>query len=485
MNHAHYRSRGIAFTLAASICISMFTSCATRESRSTLGKKWPGSEPEVDLTRYEDIQKRPGQRSDVAVAVAISGGGMRAANFAAGVLKALEGVKVRGANGTESNLLREVDYFSTVSGGGLAAGSYISLLNSYQLRNPGDPAAKGFSFGDLEKGNGRGWRSALSRDYQASLVRALLNPLMAGPLDRGDILEERLDDNILGRANGRSLRLSDVFVPKGTIPKMPYWITNGTVFENGAIFPFTPDVIEKYGVNGYNHRLTTRRLTRPEDLPLSVGLKTSASFPVAIPPTTLQSGLDPAHPVIHLMDGGVADNLGVVTALRLLRKDKARKKVLIVIDAYNGVTEPFSKRGIRPGPVGAALRSTSISLDSAHQRIHGFLDVAGKSGSVRHAVIDFTSATSAEPDEAGLGSYMTDQLLATLGMDSMRQEDTSPQSLQAVFTQALGVGTWFRIDGKSQEVLLTAGQNAIFEVNGTPGTPRKLLKPIREVIADF
>jgi hypothetical protein len=410
---------------------------------------------------------------------------MRAANFAAGVLKALEGVKVRGANGTESNLLREVDYFSTVSGGGLAAGSYISLLNSYQLSHPDDAGAKGFSFSELEKGSSRGWRNALSRDYQASLVRALLNPLMAGPLDRGDILEARLDDNILGRANGRSLRLSDVFVPKGTIPKMPYWVTNGTVFENGAIFPFTPDILEKYGIDGYNHRLLTRDLKRPDDLPLSVGLKTSASFPVAIPPTTLRSGLDPAHPVIHLMDGGVADNLGIVTALRLLRKDSARKKVLIVIDAFNGVSEPFSKRRIRPGPVSAALRSTSISLDSAHQRVGGFLGVAGKSSSVKYALIDFTAATATEPEDFGFGSYMTDQIFSTFGMDSMRQDETSPQSLQAVFTQALGVGTRFRIDGESQQVLLTAGENAIYEVNGKPGTPRKLLKPIRDALMEF
>ncbi len=478
-------NRNIASILATSVCLATFTSCATRESRSTLGKNWYASEPVVDLSHYENVQKRLGQRSDVAVAVAISGGGMRAANFAAGVLKALEGVKVRGSGGRESNLLREVDYFSTVSGGGLAAGSYISLLNTYQLKNPDDASAQAFSFSAMEKKSPRGWRTALSKDYQASLVRALLNPLMAGPLDRGDILEQRLDDNILGRANGRSLRLSDVFVPKGTLPKSPYWIANGTVFENGAIFPFTPDVLQKYGINGYNHRLTTRSLNKPEDMPLSVGLKTSASFPVAIPPTTLQSGTDPQHPVIHLLDGGVADNLGVITALRLLNQDTAKKKILIVIDAYNGVTEPFSKRGTRPGPVSTALRTTSISLDSSHQRVGNLISTVGGTGRVRHAVIDFTAATTSQTTGADFGSYMADQVLATLGMDSVRQDETSPQSLQAVFTQALGVGTWFRIDPKSQEVLLTAGENAIYKVPATPSAKRELLRPMREVLSAF
>ena len=133
----------LAFILATTIGLS---GCATRTDRSTLGTAWPSVEPTVDLKEYANVQSRPGQRSDVAVAVAISGGGMRAANFAAGVLKALEATEVRGAGGGKSNLLREVDYFSTVSGGGLAAGSYITHLKEYQRLNPNDVAGRGFLF---------------------------------------------------------------------------------------------------------------------------------------------------------------------------------------------------------------------------------------------------------------------------------------------------------------------------------------------------
>lgn len=465
-------------TLASVICLS---GCATRTSRSTLGTRWPSSEPTVNLSEYASVQSRPGQRSDVAVAVAISGGGMRAANFAAGVLKALEATEVRGVGGQKSNLLREVDYFSTVSGGGLAAGSYITHLKEYQRLNPDDVAGRRFSFaagGEKASAEGRNWRSSLAKNYQSSMVGALLNPMMLlGGKNRGDVLEGRLDEYVLGRHEGRSLKLGDIFAPRGGKPTVPYWVANGTVYENGAIFPFTPDVLSKYQITGYTHRLSSCELKTPADMPLSLGMKTSASFPVAIPPTTMRSNRDPQNPLLHLMDGGVADNLGIITAIRMLNQDKAPRKVLIIIDAYNGSAEPFSKTGIQPGMVLSALRTTSISLDSSHQRVDNLLASVAKPSGISYAVIDFTRALNEIDDEPGV----TDLLRQTLGMDSMKRDETSPQSVQAVFTQALGVGTWFKIKPTEQETLLKAGENAVYLQNGTITPVPKLLPRMRAI----
>ena len=463
--------------LACTIGIGL-ASCATRNPGTNLDGKWPLTEPTVDLSAYESAQNRPGQRKDIAVAVAISGGGMRAANFAAGVLQALEATPVRGADGRPSNLLREVDYFSTVSGGGLAAGCYITDLNEYLRNHPEDPTARGFSFSALgkeQKGSGvRNWRDTLSRDYQSSLVRAFFDPRMLGSLDRGDVLERRLDDSVLGKQDGRSLTLGDVFVPKGTTPHLPYWVANGTVYENGAIFPFTPDILEKYGITGYKHQMRAYRLNSPGDLPLAVGLKTSASFPVAIPPSTLKSNLDHGNPRLHLMDGGVADNLGVVTALRLLAQDRASRKVLIIIDAYNGDIEPFSKRGVRPGMVRSALRTTSISLDSSHQRLGNLLNKVGEKDGIQYALIDFHRALQAKDDEPGATG---DEFLHALGIGRMTRDETSPPSIQAVFTQALGVATRLKIDRKAQDTLLKAGENAIYLQRAAPGSNGTRLLP--------
>ncbi len=435
----------------------------------------------VKLDSYESVQRRPGQRRDVAVAVAISGGGMRAANFASGVLMALETIEVRGAGGTRSNLLREVDYFSTVSGGGMAAGSYMVELLDYLQKHPEDPSGAGFSFAAAaEDADGsEGWRKSLSRNYQSSLAGSLVNPLMLGSLDRGDILENRLDAQVLGRPAGRSLTLRDVFVPRGGgVPRVPYWVTNATVYENGAIFPFTPDMMSRYSVSGYKHRLRRFDLDDPYDMPLAVGLKASASFPAAIPPTTLQSTRDPRHPRLHLMDGGLADNLGFITALRLLHQDKAPVKILIVIDAYNGRMEPFSKTVSPPGLVLSVLRTTSISLDSAHQHVRALLNVSTGQTGVDFTVIDFDQVLRDAAPQHNEGTPSGQDSVAD---SSRRESGMSPQSIQGLFTQALGVGTRFKISRADQEVLIRAGESAVFRY-GPSG--KRDLEPGMKVLRD-
>ena len=70
---------------------------------------------------------------------------------------------------------------------------------------------------------------------------------------------------------------------------------------------------------------------------------------------------------MHLLDGGMADNLGVLTALRLLAQEppeRVRRKVLLVIDAYNGEFAPFSRRWRSPVILMTLFRATVAYLDS-------------------------------------------------------------------------------------------------------------------------
>lgn len=490
---AHSLMKNVFHTLigrawpAAAITL-MMASCATRTKSPTLGASWPETEPKMDMRRYECVQRRPGQRNDVAVAVAISGGGMRAANFAAGVLVALERVPVRGCDGRESNLLREVDYFSTASGGGLAAASYLMHLAEYKRLHPDDAAGARFSFADGGKSEanaahgGRSWREALARNYQASLVRALLNPFLRGSTNRGDVLERRLGESVVGEIDGRTPTLGDVFVPPGTTPRLPYWVANATVYENGAIFPFTPDMLEKYGITEYCHDEKYRPLQSSFDMPLSVGLKASASFPVAIPTSNLKSKMDRQNSTLHLMDGGVADNLGLISALRLLNQDPAQKKVLIVIDAYNGMQEPFSRGGPAPGIFTTALRTTSISLDSAHQRFGDLIALGEHSNGMRCAIIDFHQARQKDVNEQQIVAATSDPGAVRQEGNVDKRDETSPQTIDAVFTQALGMGTWFKIRKEDQNALLTTGENAIYQqINAGSGSGRRLLPRLQKI----
>ena len=126
-----------------------------------------------------------------------------------------------------------------------------------------------------------------------------------------------------------------------------------------------------------------------------------------------------------------------------------------------------------------ALRTTSISLESSHQRIDNLLETVAGPGSIRYAVVDFTRALNAKDDQP---SAATDGLMDLFGIGSMKRDETSPQSIQAVFTQALGVGTWFKIDKEAQKALLQAGEYAIYIQNPEyPTAGRKLLKEMRSI----
>jgi hypothetical protein len=125
-----------------------------------------------------------------------------------------------------------------------------------------------------------------------------------------------------------------------------------------------------------------------------------------------------------------------------------------------------------------ALRTTSISLDSAHQRVRDMLAVTAAQTSVKYAVIDFHQAVRKQ--EA------TSTVVNEHAASKMHESDMSPQSIQAVFNQALGVGTWFRIHPEKQEVLLKAGENAIYrhDIAASNGEAR-LLPEMERIRSQF
>jgi hypothetical protein len=85
----------------------------------------------VDFGQYQSPNTRAGQDPNKVVIVCSSGGGSRAASFTTGIMLELEKIRVKDIEQSPrepSNALGEVDYFSTVSGGGWGASSYIAYL---------------------------------------------------------------------------------------------------------------------------------------------------------------------------------------------------------------------------------------------------------------------------------------------------------------------------------------------------------------------
>jgi hypothetical protein len=474
----------VRFAVLAALLAARLTAAAdgsaTRDT--ALDRRLPAFKPPlVDLARYRSVQEREGQDPRRAVAVAISGGGHRAANFALGIMLELESFC---GNQRELNILNEIDYFSTVSGGGFAAATYLAARFDHQDRGERGP----FSLQQAVHRNDARLLEHLRRDYQASLLGAMFTPACYGYMDSGDILETRFDDFLLGaqdRPGKRSLILGDLFKPRdgGERVRLPFWVANATVYENGARFLFTPGVIEAYRVRGYAHRLQACTLKGGGfSLPLAVGMKASASFPVVIPATTFECRPrhDKLNPHLHLLDGGLTDNLGLETACELLEQDTAPRKVLIIIDAYKGVSHPYSNRKASPAGPEVAYRIMNISLDSAHAHLKRRIAElrhrpASEGGPVDVVVLSFDELKPAlnekiEDLRTELEKLRKEQARAilrrlrrelNLALKRGEAELAEAEAAYDLYDDARAVQTALTITAGQQQLLLRAGARAV------------------------
>lgn len=427
------KQRMFAAYLSGPIVIALMSGCATRlENNVHPYRDHMFQAPLAEIDQYKSTQARPVNEPELSVAVAISGGGERAANFAAGVLLELENIPM---NKPDRNALQELDYFSTVSGGGMAVAAYYSALYSHidiqnkkresfsfnrAMEPTGDDLAtncRKANFAEYYAGFDKAQqitdpclRRHLERGYHGNIASALFRlKTLFSNLDRGDALENTFARELAGENwNGKQLKLGELFVPTdgAILPTYPQWLTNATVLENGAIFPFTPDILDTYHVSSYTHKMES--VSKADDTshfdfalqtPLSLGLTASGNFPSLITPQTLKSdqdqtiidGQNKRNGFIHLIDGGVSDNLGLFTALSVLSRENppVKHKVLIVIDAYPGNFSPYSRYEGGPNFLTVYSKLSELPLDGVRGRAREYIRQAGESVGVKVFYLSF------------------------------------------------------------------------------------------------
>ncbi len=277
------------------------------------------------------------------VLLAFSGGGTRAAALSYGVLEELAKTQIIW-EGKRRRLLDEVDLISSVSAGSFTA-AYYGLY--------GDRI-----FSDFES-------AFLKRNIQARLLAPYFSPInwfrLASPkFSRIDMAAEYYDRHLFGGHTFGDLRLQG---------RRPFLMINATDMSLGARFEFTQDQFD----------LLCSDLAR---FPLGRAVAASSAFPILLSPVTLRNyagscdSPEPAwiqsaladtsastrrhnqalearayldstnRPFIHLLDGGLADNLGLRGPLEAIiahndasrsrhwfEMDQMRKVVLIVVNA--------------------------------------------------------------------------------------------------------------------------------------------------------
>jgi hypothetical protein len=480
-----HRALGIALTL------SVLGGCASgRPDWTAPSSPLPSAygAPIVDLSRYRNVQDRPHQDGSLAFAVSISGGGHRAANYATGLLLGLERIGY-----SDSNLLHEVDYFSTVSGGSLAAGVYLSERFARRAGHlPSDDFFDTALRGACPEGVRRG--AHLPGCSLHALERSYLSPGQRVRPGYADRLEDLIDRWILGRAKhpeafaGRphGLTLGDIFPGAyGPDPLLPYWVANATIYSNGAIFPFTPDVLRAYGVSHRVRNAGALPLVEPEDFPVAAAVKASLSYPVLIPGSSLGvvSGDSPGF--IRLVDGGMGDNLGSFTAAHLLCQDRpgrgatgAHRRVLLVVDAFPKNGSPYEPRGRTAPPLASLVRSPRLVVDGNRTRHTEVIQLLAARCGFTPIVVSFDDLIDNRADHLGAVDRAACEQITRLPADRLAAALDS-LALAELGRRSRGVATRLGSDPREQEQLILAGRlsacliraRVLAAVAGVPSEP--------------
>lgn len=395
-----------AHTLAAIVLLALAAACTPRERTVVL--------TEIDQGkgyRYGTVeQTAPKQLKSTFVAMSFSGGGTRAAALAHGALQALADTSVPVA-GAETRLADEIDIISSVSGGSVTA-AYYALAG-----RPGLPAFE---------------RDFLKRDVQGELIWQALNPatwarLATPSYARIDVLRDYFDENVFAGAT-----YQDLLRATPPAPRRPYVVLNAADMAAGAVFSFTQDQFD----------LLCADLAQ---LKLADAVAASAAFPVALTALTLKNrspceaqreaprrfvatgwretdghprplrvtnDLDsPENPgrfrrgrtalsylnedgqteYVHLLDGGIADNLGLSEPLALItsadRTPSIRSRIntgsierlmIVVVNARSESDTDIGKSATPPGmlatlgtTIGTPINSASFQLIDSLDRIIG------------------------------------------------------------------------------------------------------------------
>ena len=325
--------------------------------------------------RFETREQYSRNKEDIVV-LAFSGGGTRAAAFSYGVLEVLRNTEVIGRNGQRERLLDSVDVITGVSGGSFTALAYglygDRLFSEYEQR-------------------------FLKRNVQGELIGRALNPVYWGPLSspywgRSELAADLYDEILFNGATFADLQ-------RGPGPMI---VASATDISSGARFYFTqkmfdilcsdlgavrlsraaaassgvpvvlsPVTIDNYaGTCGY------------KEPPLFARIKQSAE--VARPAArTIQELKELQYyengeerPYLHLVDGGVSDNLGMREILAILEEfealrlegaptplDHARRLAVFVVNSLS--TPPLDWDHIRssPGTLDILLQATGVPID--------------------------------------------------------------------------------------------------------------------------
>jgi NTE family protein len=318
--------------------------------------------------RFDVLDPGPRNSDSLFICLMFSGGGTRAAALSYGIMESLRDTVIR-VDGRDIRLLDEVDCISSVSGGSFTAAYYglfrERLFEDFRVR-------------------------FLDRNIQGELTGLLFNPVnwlrLASPyFSRIDMAADLYNTDIFDGATFEGLQNK---------PR-PFVIINATNLGVNRRFDFTQEYFDALG-------------SRLDSYPVSRAVAASSAFPYLLTPISLKNypvaedytepwwyknALTPddwtterynsaknlsvylkkENHYIHLMDGGLSDNIGARAVLDAfdrgfirtrINRGTVRQLVLVVVNARTQSEDRLSQKEKPPGFFTVAEKTATVAMDN-------------------------------------------------------------------------------------------------------------------------
>lgn len=373
------------------------------------------------------IQRTHGFKTDADTLflLTFSGGGTRAAAFSYGVLEELKRTNVV-VKGKTVNLLSEVDAIAGVSGGSFTALAYA--LYGDQLFTEYEPRF-------------------LKRDVQGTLTWRALNPvnwfaLGSGLYGRSEMAADYYDEILFNGATFADL------IDKPT----PATAVTGTDLSTGARFGFSQEQFDLLCSDLGKVRLA-RAAATSSAVPAVLSPVTYHNYGGhcnAVMPAWVKDVTNPAgpsrpagrallryrdiqnyqdsknRPYIHVVDGGVSDNLGLRGLLEALEEvetspsfqheigfENIRRIVVVVVNSRSAPDTDWDRRERPPGVISQLFQSSSVPIDHfSYESVELLKDIAQRWADKRELEI-------AERRLAGMSKAQAEAAVPKLSFDAI------------------------------------------------------------------
>jgi NTE family protein len=380
--------------------------CATRPINPPITQADPNTG-----YRFETRQAKEKEKENLVI-LAFSGGGTRAAAFSYGVLEVLRKTEVVGPKGNKVRLLDAVDVITGVSGGSFTALAYglygDKLFGEYEQRFlkrnvQGEIIARALSPANWGKLASTGWgRSELASQLYDEI---LFNGATFGDLDRGRgpmilasatdistgsrfVFTQRVFDILCSDLN--AVPLSRAAAASSAVPVVLSSVTINNY--GGTCNTITPAWVKPFIESADPPRPAARAIR---------SLKAEQAFGDSI-----------HRPYLHLVDGGVSDNVGmraVLDALEILEAlhergmptplDGAKRIIVFIVNSLSSPPTNWDESENPPGTVDILLKSAGTPIDAfSYEAVELLKDTAAQWQSAR--LIRNSAAMAANKDPA-------------------------------------------------------------------------------------